>query len=46
MHSLGRIGTPKSVVKIASQILYDNESWITGSTINIDGGLSTTKLAS
>ena len=46
MHSLGRIGTPKSVVKIASQILYDNDSWITGSTINIDGGLSTTKLAS
>ena len=46
MHSLGRIGTPKSVVRIASQILYDNDSWITGSTINIDGGLSTTKLAS
>ena len=46
MHSLGRIGTPKSVVKIANQILFDNDSWITGSTINIDGGLSTTKLAS
>ena len=46
MHSLGRIGTPKSVVRVASQILYDNESWITGSTISIDGGLSTTKLAS
>tara|TARA_B100001113_G_scaffold30874_1_gene22175 strand:- start:1 stop:711 length:711 start_codon:yes stop_codon:yes gene_type:complete len=46
MHSLGRIGTPKSVVRMASQILYDNESWITGSTISIDGGLSTTKLAS
>ena len=46
MHSLGRIGTPKSVVRMASQILYDNESWITGTTISIDGGLSTTKLAS
>ena len=46
MHSLGRIGTPESVVNIAKQLIIDENSWITGSIINLDGGLSTTKIAS
>ena len=45
MHSLGRIGTPESVVNIAKQLIIDENSWITGSIINLDGGLSTTKIA-
>ena len=46
MHSLGRIGSPDSVSKIAKQLIIDENSWITGSIINLDGGLATTKLAS
>ena len=46
MHSLGRIGSPDSVSKIAMQLIIDENSWITGSIINLDGGLATTKIAS
>jgi len=46
MHSLGRIGSPDSVSKIAKQLIIDENSWITGSIINLDGGLATTKIAS
>ena len=46
MHSLGRIGTPESVINIAKQLIVDKNSWITGSVVNLDGGLATTKIAS
>ena len=46
MHSIGKIGSPEIVAKFAVPLITDNSSWITGSVINIDGGLSTTKLAS
>ena len=46
MHSLGRIGSPDSVSKIAKQLIIDENSWITGSIINLDGGFATTKIAS
>ena len=46
MHSIGRVGTPQNVSKFAIPLIADNSSWITGSVINIDGGLSTTKIAS
>ena len=46
MHSLGRIGTPESVINIAKQLIVDKNSWITGSVVNLDGGLVTTKIAS
>lgn len=46
MHSLGDVGKPKDISKFALPLLNDNSSWITGSVINIDGGLSTTKIAS
>lgn len=46
MHSVGRIGTPDDISKFAIPLIVDNSSWVTGSVINIDGGLSTTKIAS
>ena len=46
MHSLGRIGSPDSLSKIAMQLVIDENSWITGSIINLDGGLATTKVVS
>ena len=46
MHSIGRIGSPEIVAKFATPLILDSSSWITGSIINIDGGLSTTKLVS
>ena len=46
MHSIGRIGSPENIAKFATPLILDSSSWITGSIINIDGGLSTTKLVS
>ena len=46
MHSVGRIGTPDDISKFAIPLIVDNSSWVTGSIINIDGGLSTTKIVS
>ena len=46
MHSIGRIGSPEIIAKFATPLILDSSSWITGSIINIDGGLSTTKLVS
>ena len=46
MHSVGRIGVPEDISKFAIPLIIDNSMWITGSIINIDGGLSTTKIAS
>ena len=46
IHSIGRVGTPKNVSKFVILLIADNSSWITGSVINIDGGLSITKIAS
>ena len=46
MHSIGRVGTPQNVSKFVIPLIADKSSWVTGSVINIDGGLSTTKIAS
>ena len=46
MHSVGRIGVPEDISKFAIPLIIDNSMWITGSIINIDGGLSTKKIAS
>jgi len=46
MHSIGKIGSPEIIAKFATPLILDSSSWITGSIINIDGGLSTTKLVS
>lgn len=46
MHSIGRIGVPEDISKFAIPLIIDNSSWVSGSVFNIDGGLSTTKIAS
>ena len=40
-HPLNTIGDPKSIAKIIYNLFSARENWITGQTINIDGGLST-----
>ena len=40
MHALGRIGTVDDIVSGAMWLLDSNNSWISGQTIAIDGGLS------
>jgi NAD(P)-dependent dehydrogenase (short-subunit alcohol dehydrogenase family) len=40
-HPLNTIGDPESVAKVIYNLFSAKENWITGQTINIDGGLST-----
>lgn len=40
MHALGRIGQPEEVAKAIAWLLDDDQSWITGQTIGVDGGLA------
>ena len=40
-HPLNTIGDPESIAKIIYNLFSARENWITGQTINIDGGLST-----
>lgn len=43
-HPLGRIGQPNEIAALASFLLTDDASWITGQTFQIDGGLSSIKI--
>ncbi len=36
---LKRLGTPEDIAKLALFLVSDDSSWITGTTINIDGGI-------
>lgn len=36
---LNRLGTPEDIAKLALFLVSEDASWITGSTINIDGGI-------
>jgi 3-oxoacyl-[acyl-carrier protein] reductase len=38
MHPLGRIGTPDDVANAVLFLLSDNASWITGATLDVNGG--------
>jgi NAD(P)-dependent dehydrogenase (short-subunit alcohol dehydrogenase family) len=38
-HPLGRRGTPKDVAQAARFLLSDESSWITGTTLVVDGGM-------
>ena len=38
-HPLGRIGKVEEISKLASYLLSDDSSWVTGQVINIDGGI-------
>ena len=38
MHPLGRLGTPEDIAEAALFLLSDNASWITGATLDVNGG--------
>ena len=39
MHALGRLGEPEDIAKAIIWLLDPENSWITGQTISVDGGL-------
>ncbi|RXG11288.1 NAD(P)-dependent dehydrogenase (short-subunit alcohol dehydrogenase family) [Leeuwenhoekiella aestuarii] len=40
-HPLKRVGTPDDIAKIASFLLSEDSSWVTGQILGVDGGMST-----
>lgn len=38
-HPIGRIGVPEDVSKMVKFLLSDNAAWITGTVVNVDGGV-------
>ncbi|MBX9950501.1 MAG: SDR family oxidoreductase [Candidatus Obscuribacterales bacterium] len=40
MHPLGRIGVADDVAPVIEWLLSDSSSWVTGTNINVDGGLA------
>jgi 3-oxoacyl-[acyl-carrier protein] reductase len=46
MHPLGRIGQPQDIARAVLFFLDPKNSWITGQTLNVDGGLSILKVPS
>lgn len=40
-HPLKRVGTPDDIAKIASFLLSEDSSWMTGQILGVDGGMST-----
>jgi NAD(P)-dependent dehydrogenase (short-subunit alcohol dehydrogenase family) len=44
MHPLGRFGHPEEIASTIAWLLAEDQAWITGQRIAIDGGLSTIKL--
>lgn len=43
MHPVGRIGTPEEVGRLVTWLASPEQSWITGQTIGMDGGLASLK---
>lgn len=41
MHAMGRIGEPEEVARAIAWLLDQDQGWVTGQTIGIDGGLGT-----
>lgn len=39
MHALGRLGEPEDVASLVAWLMDPNNSWVTGQTIGVDGGL-------
>lgn len=44
-HPLRRVGSPEEIASLASFLLSENSSWITGQVIGIDGGMSALKVS-
>ncbi len=42
-HAMKRIGKPEDIASMASFLLSEEASWITGQILNVDGGMSTIK---
>lgn len=40
MHALGRIGSPKEIASAIAWLLSEEQSWITGQVLGVDGGLA------
>lgn len=38
-HPIGRIGQPEDIAKVASLLLSDDTSWVTGAVWDVDGGV-------
>lgn len=43
MHPLGRLGEPEDIAGLASFLVSDESSWMTGQAIGVDGGLGALK---
>lgn len=43
MHALGRIGDPDDIARAIAWFLDQNQSWITGQILGVDGGLANIK---
>jgi NAD(P)-dependent dehydrogenase (short-subunit alcohol dehydrogenase family) len=39
LHPLGRVGTPKDMSAAITYLLSDDASWVTGTILNVDGGV-------
>lgn len=38
-HPLGRVGTPQDIASAVTYLLSDDASWVTGTILNVDGGV-------
>jgi len=43
LHGLSRLGTPEDIAGIATWLLSEESSWVSGQVFNIDGGLTSIK---
>lgn len=43
-HALNRVGTPSDISNMATFLLSDQASWVTGQTLGVDGGMSSLRL--
>jgi NAD(P)-dependent dehydrogenase (short-subunit alcohol dehydrogenase family) len=39
VHPLGRVGTPEDIAGAVTYLLSDDAGWVTGSIVNVDGGV-------
>jgi len=46
MHPLGRLGQPADIASAIAWLLSSEQTWVTGQTVVVDGGLSTLKVSS